>query len=78
MGLGSDNLIKVIMEALMIGGGLPWNQIAQKFICFGANVVNLFQGTRVGVTKRIYNIYGLNYLGIHCMAHWTNLGVQTL
>jgi len=23
VGLGSDNLIKVIMEALMIGGGLP-------------------------------------------------------
>ncbi len=23
--LGNDNLTKVIMEALLIGGGLPWN-----------------------------------------------------
>jgi hypothetical protein len=49
--LGSDNLIKVIMEALMISGGLPWNQITQKLICFGADGVNVFQGTRIGVTK---------------------------
>jgi len=27
-GLGSDNLTKVIMEAFMIGGGVPRNQIA--------------------------------------------------
>jgi hypothetical protein len=26
-GFGCDNLINVIMEALMIGGGLPRNQI---------------------------------------------------
>jgi hypothetical protein len=27
-GLGNDNLTKVIMEALMVGGGVPINQIA--------------------------------------------------
>jgi hypothetical protein len=41
-GLGRDNLTKVIMEALTIGGGLPRDQIVQKFICFGANGVNVF------------------------------------
>jgi len=41
-GLGSDNLTKVIMEALTIGGGLPRDQIAQKPICFGAYDVNVF------------------------------------
>jgi len=50
-GLGSDNLTEVIMEALTIGGGLPRNQIAQKLICFGAYGVNVFQGTKNGVTK---------------------------
>jgi len=40
-GLGSDNLTKVIMEVLTIGEGLPRDQIAQKFICFGANGVNV-------------------------------------
>ncbi len=41
-GLGNDNLTKVIVEALMISGDLPKDQIAQKFICFGANGVNVF------------------------------------
>ncbi len=36
-GLSSDNLTKVIMEALIIGGGLPKYQIAQKLICFGCH-----------------------------------------
>jgi len=35
-GLRSDNLTKVIMKALMIGGDLWKDQIAHKFICFGA------------------------------------------
>jgi hypothetical protein len=47
----SDNLIKVIMEAFMVGGSLPQNQIAQKLICFGEIGINVFQGTRTGVTK---------------------------
>jgi hypothetical protein len=50
-GLVSDNLTEVIMEVLTIGGGLPRNQIAQKFICFGAYGANVFQGTKNGVTK---------------------------
>jgi len=32
----------VIMEALMIDDGLPKDQIAQKFICFRANGVDVF------------------------------------
>ncbi len=42
VGSGNDNLTKVIMEAFMIGESLPRNQIAQKFICFGADGVNVF------------------------------------
>jgi len=47
----SDNLIKVIMEALMISGGLPQNWITQKLICFGTYGVNVFQWTIIVVTK---------------------------
>ncbi len=74
-GSGSDNLTKVIMEALMIGGGVPKDQIAQKLICFGANGVNVFQGTKSDVTKQIKDNYALHYIGVHCMAHCTNLVV---
>jgi len=40
--LGNDNLIKVVMEVLMIGGGLPKNQFAWKFNYFGENNDNVF------------------------------------
>jgi hypothetical protein len=39
------------MEALTIGGGLQKYQVAQKFIYFGVDGVNIFKGTKNGVTK---------------------------
>jgi len=62
-GSGSDNLTKVIMEALMIGGGVATDQIVQKLICFGANGVNVFQSTKNGVTKQIKENMYLILLG---------------
>ncbi len=66
------------MHALMISGGMPRKQIAQKLICFGVNGVNVFQSTKSGVTKQIKEYYALHSIGVHCMAHRTNLVVQTL
>jgi hypothetical protein len=66
------------MDALMISGGVPRNQIAEKLICFGANGVNVFQGTKSGVTKQIKENYAPHSIGVHCMSHRTNLVVQTL
>jgi hypothetical protein len=63
------------MEALMIGGGVSKDQIAQKLICFGADGVNVCQGTKSGVTKQIKNNYAPHSIGAHCMAHCTNLEV---
>ncbi len=71
-------MTKVIMEALMIGGGVPRNQIAHKLICFGANGVNVFQDTKSGVTKQIKEFYVFHSIRVHCMAHHTNLAVRTL
>jgi hypothetical protein len=39
-GSRSDNPTKVILEALMFGGGLPKDHIAWKLICFGVDGVN--------------------------------------
>jgi hypothetical protein len=64
--LRNNNLIKVIMKALLIDGGLPQNHIAHKLICFGVNVTNVIQGTRNIVTKKIHDIYVPNSLRIHC------------
>jgi hypothetical protein len=72
-GSGSDNLTKVIMEAVIIGGGLLRNWIAQKHTCFGTNGVNVFQGEKNGVIKHIYDTFAPHYIGVHCMAHHVNL-----
>jgi hypothetical protein len=69
----TNNLVRVIMKPLQISGGLPWNQIAQKFVCFGVDGTNVSQGTKIGVTKQIHDNYASNYLKIFCVAHHTNL-----
>lgn len=71
-GSRSNNLIKVIMEAVMIGGKLARDHIANKIIFLGANV-NVFQSTKIGVTKQIHDQYAPHSIGVHCMAHHTNL-----
>ncbi len=40
----NDNLTKVIMEALMIGGGLPQNKTAQSLFILGQMVLMFFKG----------------------------------
>ncbi len=74
----TNNLVKVIMKALLISGGLPWNQIAQKFVCFGVDGINVSLGTKIAVTKQIHDKYASNYLKIFYVAHHTNLIMQTL
>lgn len=44
-GFGIDNLTNVIMEALMIGGGMPRKYIASKFISFGVDGVMYFKAS---------------------------------
>jgi hypothetical protein len=48
-----ENFILVIMEALHNGGGLSLAFVTKKFLCFGDNGVNAFQGTKISVTKQI-------------------------
>ncbi len=50
-GVKDDNLTKVIMEALIIDGGLPKDQIAQKFICFRVKVLMYFRALRAWCYK---------------------------
>jgi hypothetical protein len=54
------------------------NHVATKLICFGGDNVNVFQGTKFGVNKQIHNEYGHDSIGMHYMAHWMNLVMQTL
>ncbi len=71
-----NNLAKVIMEVVMIGGGLPQDQIAKKFICFGVDGANVFQGTKTNVTRQIHDNGALHWIGVHCMPRHTNSNVN--
>lgn len=44
-GFGIDNLTNVIMDALMIGGGMPRKHITSKFISFGVDGVMYFKSS---------------------------------
>jgi hypothetical protein len=51
--------------------------IAQKPIYYGAYNINVFEGTKIVITNQIYDNCAPNYLRIHCIAHRTNLVMQT-
>jgi hypothetical protein len=50
--------------------------IGTRFMTFGTDGVSTFQGIRLGVTWQIYNAWAPHSMGVHCMAHKTNLIVQ--
>jgi uncharacterized protein related to proFAR isomerase len=41
-GLNSNNLIEVIMNPMMKGGGLSKEELSKKLLCFGVDGVNVF------------------------------------
>ena len=57
---------------------LPQTEIAKRLICFGADGVSVFQGSRNNVTAQMKEHVAPFMFGIHCMAHRTNLAVQAL
>jgi hypothetical protein len=73
-----DNLIQVLMEALMTQGGLTKDMIGKMLMTFGANSVFIFQGVRSRVTKQISYGWAPHSMGEYCMACKTNLMIQTL
>jgi hypothetical protein len=58
-----DNLIQVLMEALMTK-----DMIGKMLMTFGANNVSIFQGVRSRVTKQISYGWAPHSMGEYCMA----------
>lgn len=70
------------MVAMFKGGGLTKEKLSKKLLCFGADGMSVFKG-RGGVggtriTKQIKDSWVLSLMGVHCVAHWTNLAIQSL
>jgi hypothetical protein len=67
------------MNSLMTQlGGLKEEELATKLVYFGADGVNIFQGFKYTITVKIQCQYVPFIMVVHCMAHWTNLAIQTL
>jgi hypothetical protein len=77
-GGGADAVREMITSSLEFHGGLLERQIAEKLVCFGADGVSTFQGSRNGVTVQLQKSKALYLFGVHCMAHRTNLAVEPL
>ncbi len=77
-GSRANNLTLLIMNSLMTQGGLQDENLASKLVCFGANGVNTFQGIKSRITVQIQWEYVPFVTYIYCMAHQTNLVIQTL
>jgi len=76
--VGANTLTLLIVKALEIGGDVTLEQISKKLLCFGADGVSTFQGTRSGVTTQLQTKFAPFYMGIHCIAHHCNLAAKSL
>jgi hypothetical protein len=76
--LGANNLTQVLMQTLMHEGGFTKKLIGKRLMTFGADGVSIFQGTRSSFTKTIVDGWVPCSMGVHYMAHRTNLMVQIL
>jgi hypothetical protein len=77
-GSSFNNLTEVVMVTLLKGEGLMEENMSKKFLCFGANGVNVFEGGKTRVTKQIKDSCAPFSMGVHCVAHRTNLVVQCM
>ena len=78
VGATSTNIIQIILQSLLTLGGLTEEGIGRKLVCFGCDGDSVFQGHRTGVTTQFREKVAPFMVGVHCMAHQTNLAVQVL
>ncbi len=78
VGSGANNLIQVFMQALMHEGGITKNLIGKKLMTLSANGVFFFQSIRSSIIRQIFNGWAPHSMGVHYMAHITNVAVQIL
>jgi hypothetical protein len=77
-GRNANNLKFKILFALRYHDALDGDQIAQQVISFGAHGASVFQGRTNGVTKQLQDQAAPYLMGVHNMAHCTNLAVKPL
>jgi hypothetical protein len=77
-GNGASAVKESILTFLSWHRGIVDSLVAERLVCFGTDGVSMFQGCRTGVTQQLKDQDTPFCLGVHCMAHRTNLAVEPL
>jgi hypothetical protein len=77
-GNGASVVKEAIVSCMSCHGGLTENVVAERMVSFGADGVSVFQGSRTGTTQQLKQKDAPFMIGVHCMAHRTNLVVEPL
>jgi hypothetical protein len=74
MGATSDNIKGVILDVMGRYEGFNFFDMASKSICPRCDGDLVFQGIRFGVITQTKEQIAPFLIGVHCVAHRTNLG----
>ena len=77
-GQRADLVKETIVSALDLHGGVTEKDLSERLVCFGTDGDSVFQGCNTRVTVQLKSYNAPYMFGVHCMAHRTNLVVQTL
>ncbi len=77
---GFFNFTKIIMATLMKYGGLPKVDVAKKLLFFDAYGAFVLEGGETRVIRQIKDVcvWVPFSMGVHCVVHRINLGIQSL
>ncbi|MCO5598189.1 hypothetical protein L7F22_052281 [Adiantum nelumboides] len=69
----AENLLCLVIENLKVFGGIESTNLGGRLMCVGCDGASVLQGNRAGLIIRLTLEHAPFVLGIHCMAHRTNL-----
>ncbi len=78
VGVTSENIKTMILDAMATYGGLSNDNMASKWICLGCDGGVVFQGVHANMITQIKKQLALYLFGVHCVAHWTNVVILVL
>lgn len=72
----AENIFELVTKSMKDSLGMTSMEIAKKLVCLGADGASVMQGQRNGLCVRLQTSIAPYMLGIHCMAHRTNLAFK--
>jgi len=76
-GVTTENIYNVMLQTVLIQGGLIEVEIGKKLVSIGANGGSMFTRCRTSVSMQMKEKLAPYLVVMHCCAHHTNLTIQT-